>query len=259
MQVIRNAKKSNPQSQVTSEIRRKPPKPEQSRKINSVYILFFVFVFVLRECLYTFVFVFVFSLGDNVWKNIQRFPENYDHLSHGVHLSGSINWLTLQNYQRYCYNCKYISVEQFIIISLDLHPETYKEIRPPRGFVEVPLIQPSLCVLMDCLCFCNVVKVTQFVIWKMTEYGVEESWTQLLKINLQIIDHKFEKDFHSWWVPLHVSKNCDTMILANYFEDILVVYNLRDDSVERARITNSKYRLQGHHIKNYAESLVLSH
>jgi hypothetical protein len=112
---------------------------------------------------------------------------------------------------------------------------------------------------MDCLCFFNVVKETHFVIWKMTEYGVEESWTQLLKINLQIIDHKLEKKFNSWWVPLHVSKNCDTMILVNCFEDQLVVYNLRDDSVERARITNGKYRLQGYHIKSYAESLVLSH
>ncbi|RHN72735.1 hypothetical protein MtrunA17_Chr2g0291001 [Medicago truncatula] len=197
-------------------------------------------------------------------KKIQRFTENYNllnhsHLNNEVHLSGSINWLTLHNYQRYCYNCKYISVEQFIIISLDLHTETYKELRPPQGFDEVPLIKPTLGVLMDFLCFFNVVKKTHFVIWKMTEYGVEESWTQLVKINLQIIGHKLEKRFTSWWVPLHVDKNCDTMILANCFEDILVVYNLRDDSVESVRITNGKYRLHGQHIKNYVESLVLGH
>jgi F-box interacting protein len=200
----------------------------------------------------------VFSLGDNVWKNIQSFPVNYKHLNKGVHLSGSINWLTLHNYDRRSYNSKYISVEQFLIISLDLRTETYKELRLPQGFDDVPLIQPSLCVLMDCLCFSNVVKVTHFVIWKMTEYGVEESWTQLLEINLQIIYRKLGIIIHFRWMPLHVSKNCDTLILANCFQDLLL-YNLRHDSVERARITNRKYKSQEDHITNHAESLVLSY
>jgi len=53
------------------------------------------------------------------------------------------------------------------------------------------------------------------------------------------------------------SKNYDTLVLECKIGDVTVVYNLRDGSVERTRITNGKcswiYR------KNYVESLVLCH
>jgi len=81
-----------------------------------------------------------------------------------------------------------------VIISLDLGTETYKYLLSSQGYVEVPCIKPSLCLLMDCLCFSHVVKETYFVIWKMTDYGVQVSWAQLLKINLQIIDYNLAKN-----------------------------------------------------------------
>ena len=58
------------------------------------------------------------------------------------------------------------------------------------------------------------------------------------------------------WLPLHLSKNCDALVLANGHEN-LIIHNLRDDSVERARITNAKSRWS--YIKPYVESLVLFH
>ncbi|AES79299.1 hypothetical protein MTR_7g060930 [Medicago truncatula] len=63
-----------------------------------------------------------------------------------------------------------ITVEQVTIISLDLGTETYKELIPPRGFDQVPLAKPSLCVLVDCLCFYHLVKESHFVIRKKTDY-----------------------------------------------------------------------------------------
>jgi len=120
----------------------------------------------------------VFSFRDNVWKSIQRFPLYY-RLNWSVHLCGNVNWLATRKY--YSYFCKNIPVEQYVIILLDLSKETYKELLLPQGFDEVPCFEPSLCVLMDCLCFSHVFKKTQLVIWKMTDYGVEDSWTQLFK------------------------------------------------------------------------------
>jgi F-box interacting protein len=170
----------------------------------------------------------VFSLGDNAWRNIQSFPVNY-YVKAGVHFRGTVNWLAIDNYifdyndQDDYYDCGYITtIEQFKIVSLDHGKETYKELLPPRGFVQVPHIKPSLCMLMECLCFSHVVEQTHFVLWKMTDCGVEESWTQLIKINFQIMK-KFPPEFVPW-VPLHLSKNYDTLLLENNLEDTPVVY-----------------------------------
>jgi len=200
-------------------------------------------------------------LHDNVWRNIQSFPISY-YLNDGVHLRGSVNWLAIDNYifdndvQDQYYDCQYITtIKQFKIVSLVLGTETYKELLLPRGFVQVPHIEPSLRVLMDCLCFSHIVEQSHFVLWKMIDYGVEESWTQLLKISFQIM-----KKFPLWvlsWVPLHLSKNYDTLLLENGIEALPVVYNLRDGSVERTRITNGE--CSWIYIKNYVESLVSFH
>jgi len=198
----------------------------------------------------------VFSLGDNIWRNIESLPFG-SYLYDGVHLRGSVNWLVIRNYidDYETYNCEYItSIEQFMIVSLDLGTETCKEFLPPRGFDEVPRYTPSLCVLMDCICFSHLVKETHLVIWQMMDYGVEDSWTQLLKINLQIL-----KKIDKWsaWVPLHLSKNYDTLILGSTLEDEFAVYNLRDGSIERTRITNGEGSWI--YINDYVESLVFYH
>jgi hypothetical protein len=51
--------------------------------------------------------------------------------------------------------------------------------------------------LMDCLCISHHIKETHFVIWIMTEFGVEQSWTQFLKISVQNfqVDVKFVYQF----------------------------------------------------------------
>jgi len=152
----------------------------------------------------------VFSLGNNVWRNIQSFPLGY-YLNEGVHLRGSVNWLAIRNYiydygsddddyGGYYYDRNYITIEQFMIVALDLGTETCKEFLPPRGFIEVPCFVPSLCVLMDYICFSHLVKEARLVIWLMMDYGVEESWTQLFKNNL----HLLKNIGYGWfaWEPL---------------------------------------------------------
>jgi F-box interacting protein len=103
-------------------------------------------------------------------------PFNWlDHIYHrlrltdGVHFNGTVNWLA----------------EDMSIISLYLSTETYKQFLLPPGFDTVPFSQPVLRVLMDCLCFSYDSMKTEFVLWKMKQYGVHESWTQLFKISYQ--------------------------------------------------------------------------
>jgi len=123
----------------------------------------------------------VFSVGDNCWRKIQGFNtvpvdwfifhHQHIHLNDGVHLNGTINWLT---------HMSIIHAEQFQIVST----ETYRQILLPSDFIGVPFIHlPVLRVLMDSLCFSYDSNKTEFVLWHMKEYGVQESWTQLFKIS----------------------------------------------------------------------------
>jgi len=87
------------------------------------------------------------------------------------------------------------------------------------------LAEPSVCILMDCLCFSNDYRRTYFVLWKMEEFEVEESWTQLIKIryqNLQSIRRRGSFDFKlSKCFPLHLSDHGDSLILAEKLQDPL--------------------------------------
>ncbi|RHN45835.1 putative F-box domain-containing protein [Medicago truncatula] len=118
----------------------------------------------------------ILTLGDNVWRNIRSFPVVPFHVvppngnchpfvNNGVYVSGTINWLAIRNTTEYQWTD--ILVEQFVIVSLDLATETYQQLLPPEGFVEVPTVEPS----------------GYFVLWKMMEFGVQDSWTQFLKIS----------------------------------------------------------------------------
>jgi len=92
----------------------------------------------------------VFSLGDNVWRNIESLPvvhldldcEGFWHTN--VFLNSTLNWLAIYNdipITLYWYgDLEDITVEQIVIVSLDLGTETYHQYRLPQGFDEVPFI-----------------------------------------------------------------------------------------------------------------------
>jgi len=145
-----------------------------------------------------------------------------------VHLCGTVNWISIRGGNDISggeISKVYIPhVEQFVIVSLDLSTETYTQILLPKGFNEVPYVEPSIQVLRDCLCFSYDFKGTEIVLWEMKEFGVQESWTQLFRIeyvNLQL--HKPDlKDcfigfmaFTTTLLPRCLSKNGDTLVFTN--------------------------------------------
>jgi len=121
-----------------------------------------------------------------------------------------------------------MDIREFVIVSLDLGTKTYTQLMPPGGYDEMSAIEPLLSILMDCLCFSNDYMRTHFVIWKMEEFVVEESWIQLLKINYQNLKSMYFDVYdlqNSQFLPLHLSDHGDTLILANKEEKQAILYN----------------------------------
>jgi F-box interacting protein len=189
---------------------------------------------------------------DNVWRDIECFPVIPLHLDNpipehyrnvGVYLSGTLNWLAIHN--EFHYNFKNITVQQLVIVSLDLETETYNQYSLPHGFDRVPPAEPTVGVLGGLLCFSYSYRDTEtyFVIWRMLKFGVEESWTQFLKIsyqNLQI-DYDFSDGdvYHYQLLPLLLSEDDDTLILKWTKESNPILYNWRDNRVEEIKMTAS--------------------
>ncbi|XP_058736879.1 F-box/kelch-repeat protein At3g23880-like isoform X1 [Vicia villosa] len=217
----------------------------------------------------------VFRFGDNVWRNIECFPvvpfdveatrlSCHPFVYNGVYVSGAINWLAIRN--KIEYEWKDITVDQFVIVSLDLATETYRELLPPQGFVEVPPVEPSVTVLMDCLCFSHRSKGTHFVLWKMMEFGVQESWTQFLKISFQNlrIDHGISDslayDSQLFLLPLCSCERSNTLIMAtNEQGDVFsnqraILFNWKHNRVDL--VTSFYNDILWFFTKGYVESLV---
>jgi hypothetical protein len=108
---------------------------------------------------------------------------------------------------------------------------------------------PNLSVLNDYLCFSHDFKQTHFILWQMREFGVEDSWTQFLKIsyhNLQINVYWYLSLF-----PLCLSEKNDTLLLINNSESEAILYNWREN---RARRIDQPLQLK--YGMDYVESLV---
>ncbi|KEH15886.1 putative F-box domain-containing protein [Medicago truncatula] len=217
----------------------------------------------------------VFCLTDNVWRDIPTFPivpfdlchrrfNCHPFVSRGAYVSGTVNWLAIRNMNEYEWND--ISINQFVIVSLVLATETFRQLLPPNGFVEVPPVEPSVTVLMNRLCFSHRFKGTHFVLWMMMEFGVQDSWIQFLKISfqdLQIdygISDSLEYGSQLFLFPLYLSESDNTLIMASnqqgYGDDKshAIIYNWRDKRVEQIKSLDNV--IMWFQTRDYFESLV---
>ena len=157
-------------------------------------------------------------------------------------------------------NYSTVTPKKYVILSLDLSTETYTQLLLPRGFNKVSRYQPKLVVLMDSLCFGHDFEETYFVIWQMKDFGVQASWIQLFKITYQNFFScycDFAMDIWLDFLPLYLSGNGDTLILANNKENEAFIYNCRDGRVEKIVITNKN--MKWFEAWDYVESLVSTH
>jgi hypothetical protein len=108
------------------------------------------------------------------------------------------------------------------IVSLNLGNETYTQLSLPSCFdqvVRVSRTKPSLGILKDRLCFSYDIE-NHFVLWQMNEYGVENSWTQLLKLSYQALQIDCTTQDYCILPPLGTLKK-DHLILIESVDDRL--------------------------------------
>jgi F-box interacting protein len=189
------------------------------------------------------------SMGNNVWRDIESFPfnplylDNSEHQSFasvGVYLSDTLNWLAIHNDFLYD-NSKSITVEPYVIVSLNLGTETYRQYMLPRLFDKVWSREPNIGVCGGCLCFSYSYNKTYFSTWRMKKFGIGESWTQFLKINYLQLDFDISIDTIKYiqLVPCLLSENNDTLILeSNEGQGYkAILYNWKDDRAKRTGIS----------------------
>jgi F-box interacting protein len=193
----------------------------------------------------------VLSFGNNAWRNIQSFPAMLAMLCFpdtqdysGVHLNCTANWLAIFK--------KGNLVVQFVIISLDLGTETHTRLLPPPGS-QGHLCMVGVCVLMDSLCFYHDIKRTDIVIWKMTKFRDEKSWTQFLKFN----NHNLQMEMTRGLSCINLYENGDILVFTDdqYHQGQAILYNWRNSTVVKLK-TRDNESIFWSSINNYVESLV---
>ncbi|XVE81505.1 hypothetical protein DITRI_Ditri15bG0069900 [Diplodiscus trichospermus] len=159
----------------------------------------------------------VYSLKTNFWRRIQDFQFGVPTNEAGKYVDGSLNWAV-------CHR-KEMSYS-WIIVSLDLAQETYKEVVQPSygdgaGKITLGILDGCLCVL------CSYERLHADV-WVMREFGKIESWTKLATVP---------------YVPDHGSELCSTPLFVSgsgeilfHFGLMLFVYNPKEKIFRIAEI-----------------------
>jgi F-box interacting protein len=157
----------------------------------------------------------VYTFGEDSCRTIQDLPYTGPNEKYGKYVSGTLNWVC---------RCTWSYPMRYVIVSFDLDKETYRDVLLPQnvhdGFDYTCI--PSLCVLNDCLCLCYVDK-THLVVWSMKEYGVVESWTELMSIPREKLIFLNSMVRYSITELLFVSEDGVVLLLAS---SQLFLYNL---------------------------------
>ncbi|PNY05845.1 F-box protein [Trifolium pratense] len=195
----------------------------------------------------------VHCMGDSCWRKTLACPDFPILLGPGLFVNDSVNWLAVDNLNGHKYKWKHVTIKQLVIFSLDMPKETCKYMLLPEGFCELPEEEPDLAVLRGRLCLYYNHKGTHFVLWEMSEFGVQKSWTKL--VNVSYVHLQFD-GFVNGWLPFPVclSENGDILLLTcRQVAEYVVMYSLRDDRVENIELPNNDIW----HANEHMQSLVL--
>lgn len=164
----------------------------------------------------------------------------------GASVRGTVNWLALPNSSS-DYQWETVTIDDLVIFSYDLKNESYRYLLMPDGLLEVPHYSPELVVLKGCLCLSHRHGGNHFGFWLMKEFGVEKSWTQLLKVSYEHLQSYS-------LLPLWMSENEDVILLESVGGYKFVLYNRRDNRVDWSEVFYDKLVLRSY---DYVQSLVL--
>ncbi|OIW20098.1 hypothetical protein TanjilG_00605 [Lupinus angustifolius] len=196
-------------------------------------------------------FVLVYTLGSpsNSWRKMQTFPfvpflgqpcpSGYSDWC-GKLVSNTLNWLCGRPDEK----------GYLVVVSIDLGKETCVDILLPIVDKYELIRGPRLWVLGGCLCFSYDFDGTHFVMWKMKEYGVTESWTILL--NISYLDVGFDDHFGYFPKPF-IMLDTGEVLLQIKDDGVFILYNPRHKSFKYLKFQNEKIWFEG---ITYIESLV---
>ncbi|XP_058755534.1 F-box/kelch-repeat protein At3g23880-like [Vicia villosa] len=182
-------------------------------------------------------------LGMSLSPLIHSDPIPYKHkfFSDAVYLNGTINLLA---------RTRVIAIK-IVIISLNLGTYTYSTFLPPQDFVAARHL-PTIHVMEGSLYFSHYIQKSHFIIWKMTEFGNENSWTQFLKISPMDLNIHMEHKY--FLAPLCLYESGIALVLRG--EDVrlqVTVYNWSENRIKKTRmLMRTKWMFN----QNYVESLV---
>ncbi|AES68594.1 putative F-box domain, galactose oxidase/kelch, beta-propeller, F-box associated interaction [Medicago truncatula] len=175
--------------------------------------------------------VSVNTLGTDYWTRMQDIPYSYGICRRGVFVSGTLNWLALDDSK---------------ILSLDLKKESYQLLLLPDYKCHSWIF---LDVVRDCLCISAASDMFMDV-WIMKHYGNKESWTKLYTVpNMQ--DRGLEA-----YNALYISEDDQLLVECLEIEsdnDKLVVYDSKTGTSNIPEFQN-KYDLIYSNV--YIESLI---
>ncbi|XP_026389160.1 F-box protein CPR1-like [Papaver somniferum] len=128
----------------------------------------------------------VYTLASNSWKPGQTVPYGFPNFMqrHGVLFNGDLHWLA-------------VAQDKFCLLSFDISDESFKELQlPPKELLEK---NKNTCMILGVLEGCLCILVNSYAngiwihceVWKMLDYGVQESWTRRYIITRESIisDH----------------------------------------------------------------------
>lgn len=193
----------------------------------------------------------VHCIGDSSWREVSCILD-FPVLPHrnGLFVGGCLNWFAHYEFNHTNHLRDNDTLQQFVIVSFDMRHETYKFLSLPEGTIDnMPHVGKHLVVLRNCLCLFHDHQGTHFVVWQMREYGVPQSWTQLVNVSYQHL--RCEGSLFPMWLICLCGD--DDIIMALKNQDLVIIYNLSDHSVKHVQLPNIKLRLGA---VSYLESLV---
>ncbi|XP_047161748.1 F-box/kelch-repeat protein At3g23880-like [Vigna umbellata] len=208
------------------------------------------------------------------WREIQYFPTVSTSVEgDAVYLNNTLNWLGIPTYNDSDDDMDdFLTLNDVVIVSLDLETETYREMLLPRELNNGVFIGYFCCffeqvhcnegplfgVLGGCLSvFVHNRETKDFSIWQMKEFGNRRSWTLLLNTSLEDLGVNMDEPY-SILLPLCMVENDrDIVIIHSSFQECVkqtIVYNMRDNTVLTSR--NVTRNLLWIYPFDYVESLI---
>ncbi|XP_004288798.1 PREDICTED: F-box/kelch-repeat protein At3g06240-like [Fragaria vesca subsp. vesca] len=182
----------------------------------------------------------VFTLKSGLWR---QWCVDFVLDGQGCFLNGALHWVQLE-----WEDWEYIVGAK--IVSFDLAEEKFEEMvqcPDPVAECEECYCSVGIGVIEDCLTVCIEPNESDLSIWMMKEYGVKESWNEVVSISREALPKELNLSLR----PLSISK--DGEVFLNLNRNVFALYSSKDKRFKAVALTHQHVDFD---TAIYAESLV---